>query len=93
MERKDYTIQVYRIDRRRKDGQTLAFTRDIENSTIQEMESFVEALMKDYDPKKHLVECHETWVERTNVMSGAKFMERFDTPYCASPRSETYFSM
>lgn len=32
-------------------------------------------------------------VERTNYMTGVKFMEHVDTPYFCSPRSETYWSM
>ena len=32
-------------------------------------------------------------VERTNYMTGEKFMEPADRPYFCSPRSETYWSM
>jgi len=32
-------------------------------------------------------------VERTNLMTGKKFMEAEDTPYFCSPASETYWSM
>jgi hypothetical protein len=32
-------------------------------------------------------------VERTNIMSGEKFMEPADRPYFCSPRSETYWTM
>jgi hypothetical protein len=35
----------------------------------------------------------ENMVERVNLMSGKKFMERKDTPYFCSPSSETYWSM
>ena len=35
----------------------------------------------------------EKQVERTNFMTGQKFMESVNTPYYASPRSETYWSM
>jgi len=31
-------------------------------------------------------------VERTNLMSGTKYMEAEDTPLCCSPASETYWS-
>jgi hypothetical protein len=34
-----------------------------------------------------------TYVERTNIMTGKKFMEREDTPFFCSPSSETYWSM
>ena len=32
-------------------------------------------------------------VERTNLMSGKKYLERRDTPLCCSPSSETFWSM
>ncbi len=35
----------------------------------------------------------ERMVERTNMMSGKKFMESINTPYYCSPSSETYWSM
>jgi hypothetical protein len=35
----------------------------------------------------------ENMVERVNLMTGKKFMERKDTPYFCSPSSETYWSM
>ena len=35
----------------------------------------------------------ENLVERTNYLTGAKFMEPVDRPYFCSPRSETYWSM
>lgn len=31
-------------------------------------------------------------VERTNALTGAKYMEREDTPFYCSPSSETYWS-
>ena len=33
-----------------------------------------------------------TQVERTNIMTGQKFMEDVDTPYFCSPSSESYWS-
>lgn len=35
----------------------------------------------------------EKYVERTNLMSGKKFMERVNTPNYCSPASESYWSM
>ena len=34
-----------------------------------------------------------TKIERTNIMTGKKFLEDVDTPYFCSPASETYWSM
>jgi hypothetical protein len=35
----------------------------------------------------------DNMVERTNLMTGKKYMEDADTPLCCSPASETYWSM
>ena len=32
-------------------------------------------------------------VEKTNLMTGKKYMEDVNTPHCCSPASETYWSM
>jgi hypothetical protein len=38
-------------------------------------------------------EIHETMVTRTNMMGGAEYQERYDTPRYCSPSSEAYWSM
>jgi hypothetical protein len=38
-------------------------------------------------------EIHETWVKRINMMGGAEYTERYDTPRYCSPSSEAYWSM
>ena len=35
----------------------------------------------------------DNMVERTNLMTGKKYLEEADTPLCCSPASETYWSM
>ena len=50
-------------------------------------------------PRKHLAIEHAlmlgstTMVEKTNMMTGKKFLERENTPYYCSPSSESYWSM
>ena len=39
-----------------------------------------------------IVQIHETYVERKNVMTGELYKERYDPPWFASPSSETYWS-
>jgi hypothetical protein len=34
-----------------------------------------------------------TMIEKTNLMTGKKYMEASDTPRCCSPASELYWSM
>ena len=43
--------------------------------------------------KVRLVTEESNLVERTNIMTGEKFMEPADLPYFCSPSSETYWSM
>ena len=38
-------------------------------------------------------EIHETYVTKRNLMGGAEFRERYDTPHYCSPSSESYWSM
>ena len=38
-------------------------------------------------------EIHETYVTRVNMMGGAEYQERYDTPRYCSPSSEAYWSM
>jgi hypothetical protein len=40
-----------------------------------------------------IVEPHETWVTKRNMMTGKTYKERYDTPYFCSPASETFWSM
>lgn len=44
----------------------------------------------DYDTYRDLIEAK---VERTNLMSGQKYMESINTPNYMSPASEAYWSM
>lgn len=91
MDKTNFTFEVYRIDNRTKDGLRLmrVFDLDLENMRI------AKNIASDYEEKvkKTVVKVFETYVEKTNMLNGEKFMERYDTPYYCSPSSETYWSM
>lgn len=57
------------------------------NKRCRDGESYSVASLKDFN--ENVVKM----VEKTNLMTGEKFMERSDTPYYCSPSSETYWSM
>ena len=82
----DYTVEMYKIDRRMKDGQKLVYKTDYTDVTLDQMERMY--------PRRpgYILMIPETYVKRTNIMSGAAFVERYDTPYSCSPSSETYWS-
>lgn len=83
----EYTVEVYKLDRRCKDGKRLSLKQDYEDVTLAQIEQM-------YPVRKGYVRfIHETYVLRTNLMGGAEYRERYDTPRCCSPSSEAYWSM
>jgi len=84
-----YTVEVYKADRRIKAGRRLVEKRDFEPVTQDYINSVVEVLKF----RGFIVEVHETFVTRTNLMGGKEYQERYDTPHFCSPASESYWSM
>jgi hypothetical protein len=83
----DYTVEVYKLDKRMKDGMRLSIKQDYEGVTLEQMERM-------YPVRPGYVRfIHETYVTRTNLMGGAEYKERYDTPRYCSPSSEAYWSM
>lgn len=84
-----YTVEIYREDRRKKEGERLVLKKDYDTTNRSTLEKSV----RDHLAQNERYEIHETYVTRTNMMSGKEFQERYDTPYYCSPSSETYWSM
>ena len=86
-----YTVELYKKDARKKSGERL--DRKVDHSTADR--KAIEAVYdKKYPASKgYRYEIHVTMVEKTNMMGGGKFLERYDTPYYCSPASESYWSM
>ena len=93
MERKDFTLLVYKFDKRTKAGRKMVGIYDYVNQDAKWMAEEIRELHNTVCPAdKYEIELHETYVTSINAMTGEEFKERFDTPYYASPRSETYWS-
>jgi hypothetical protein len=89
-----YTLEIYKKDRRCKEGEKLLEKRDYVNKSGNAMMDEVKYLHDTVFPRdKYRLEFFETYVTRVNMMSGKEFQERYDTPYYCSPSSETYWSM
>lgn len=83
----DYTVELYKLDKRMKEGRRLVYKNDYTGVDLDQMERM-------YPVRKGYVrEIHETWVTRTNMMGGREYRERYDTPRYCSPSSEAYWSM
>ena len=90
----DYTLEIYVQDRRTKAGERLQGKYDYKGVSGTWMrEEMLDLQRRLYPSPKYRMELHETWVTRRNMMSGAEYQERYDTPYSCSPSSETYWSM
>ena len=83
-----YTVEVYKADRRVKEGRRLVGKRDFDPVTRDYIDTVVERL----SGKGITVKLFETFVTKRNLIGGQEFTERYDTPYFCSPASESYWS-
>jgi hypothetical protein len=86
---KEYTLEIYKTDRRTKEGRRLVAKQDFAPST----EAYINAVVEGKRKLGFIVEIFETYVTRKNMMGGREYQERYDTPRYCSPSSEAYWSM
>jgi hypothetical protein len=86
-----YTVEIYKADKRTKKGERLYHKADYETTDLSTLEHTVKHTWRASQGFRY--EIHVTMVEKTNMMGGGKFWERYDTPYYCSPASESYWSM
>ena len=87
----EYTVEVYKLDKRKKAGERLEHKveyKDVDYATLYSGAAIMWPATRGFR-----VEIHETYVTRKNLLSGAEFLERYDTPVYCSPASESYWSM
>ncbi len=86
-----YTVIVFKADKRKKDGERQVLYKDYDTDNLSMLEHTVKHTWRAGAGFRY--EIHVTMVEKTNMMGGGKFTERFDTPHYCSPASESYWSM
>jgi hypothetical protein len=86
---KEYTLEIYKADKRTKEGRRLICKDDFAPTT----EAYINAVADGKRRLGFIVEIYETYVTRTNMMSNREYQERYDTPRFCSPSSESYWSM
>jgi hypothetical protein len=86
-----YTVEIYKKDARTKSGERLVSKTDYEVTEQSMLEHTVKHTYRASQGYRY--EIHETYVTKTNLMGGAEFTERYDTPHFCSPASESYWSM
>jgi hypothetical protein len=85
----EYTLEIYKSDKRVKGGKRLINKEDFAPST----KAYINTVAENKRKLGFIVEVFETYVTKTNLMGGKEFTERYDTPYYCSPSSESYWSM
>lgn len=86
-----YTVEIYKTDKRTKQGERLVSKTDYETDNKSMLEHTVKHTWRPSQGFRY--EIHETMVTRTNMMGGKEYTERYDTPRYCSPSSEAYWSM
>ena len=86
-----YTVEIYKKDARTKKGERLVSKIDYNVTELSMLEHTVKNTYRQLHGFRY--EIHETMVTRVNMMGGAEYQERYDTPRYCSPSSEAYWSM
>ena len=86
-----YTVEIYKRDQRKREGERLVSKTDYDTDNLSVLEHTVKNTYRASQGYRY--EIHETYVTRTNLMGGAEYRERYDTPRYCSPSSEAYWSM
>jgi len=93
MSKQDYTLYIYKKDKRTKSGERLISTTvwpDMDKdtmyrTTVELYPLYPTSIFRmEYVPKMKTVK---------NLMTGAEVQIEHDTPWCCNPASETYWSM
>lgn len=94
MSKQDYTMYIYKADRRCKTGERLFSTTVWQNRDQEGMRREANELYDLYPATKGWrFEYHPTMVTVKNLMTGKDIQIDRDTPWCCNPASETYWSM
>jgi len=93
--KQDYTMYIYKLDRRCKTGERLFSTTVWTGKTAEMMEREAHELMLTglYPASEFRIEYHPKMVTVKNLMTGKDVQIDRDTPWCCNPASESYWSM
>jgi hypothetical protein len=91
--KQDYTLHIFRTDRRYKTGERLFTTVKYLNRDDNEMRSVVAGLFDKFDPDAGWrFDWTPSKMTVKNLMTGADVEIDRDTPWCCNPASESYWS-
>jgi hypothetical protein len=87
-----FTLEIYKMDRRVKEGQRLVGKYDYDRADKAAMEREIAALFPTYRKRDgYIFNVVETYREVTNMITGKTILERYDTPFACSVSSDNYW--
>lgn len=92
--KQDYTMYIYKLDKRTKTGERLVSTTVWTDRDEASMEREIYELHIHHYPRGLFrIEALPKMVTVKNLMTGKDVEIDRDTPWCCNPASETYWSM
>lgn len=92
--KQDYTMYIYKADRRTKRGERIVSTTVWQARTQEGMDHEVRGLAHLYPARQgYRFECVPSMKTVKSLMTGKDVQIAHDTPWCCNPASETYWSM
>lgn len=92
--KQDYTMYIYKLDKRTKSGERLVSTTVWKDRDQAGIEREVNELHIHHYPRGQFrIEAFPTMKTVKNLMTGKSIQIAADTPLCCDPSSETYWSM
>ena len=87
-----FTLEIYKMDRRTKEGQRLVGKYDYDRADKAAMEREIAALYPTYRKVDgYIFNVVETYRKVMNPQTGKLIEERYDTPYACSVASDAYW--
>ena len=91
--RQDYTVYIYKTDRRTRSGERLFSTTVWRDQTADSMQREVNELHLHHYPRSQFrIEYNPTTRTVRNLMTGRDIEIDADTPRCCDPSSERFWS-
>lgn len=91
--KQDWTMYIWRFDRRCKSGERLYSTTVWQNRDVEAMDREVRELFGLYPQSQFRIEYHPQMKVVRNLMTGLPVEIPTDTPRCCDPSSELYWTM
>lgn len=90
MKTSDYRIEVYKTDRRYRDGERIVRVVNLDDVTKE----YAAAAAKSFKAKGYRVDLQEQWVTVKNLMTGKDIkIDAKSKGTCCDPSTETYWCM